>query len=499
MKSILKPILLSCFLVLGTQIAEAQKKKLKRPSSRVGIGSVDTFVQESFDIYDRVYRYDQNVKAGRDLTDEDIDVLENTLTEITRLTESAPNIISDLDGQGALKQTKATLQINRAKKALKHSAKMINELLKGRKKDSGDDDTASGGGSSGGSNSSGSTGGSSGGVKISTKFDFVPGDKLLFYDDFSKDYLGDFPSQWNTNGTGELIKISGSDEKWLQMGVGYGTYTMPDVASLPEEYTIEFDAVANGLNRQTSSTARLLILLDEEDGFQKGRNWGEIKIPYALFVDPGFRVANMIDRKTKINSEIKADIRDYIAKRHHISIAVNKQRFRLWVDQKKCIDVPRLLPKGKALNAIKLQLHGFKDGSEQVFITNFKVAEGGQDLRGTLLSKGKVSTNGILFDTGSATIKPQSYGILKQISQVLEQESSMKLLIVGHTDSDGSTSANKKLSESRAKAVRKALMDVYGISGNRLTTQGKGESEPIADNSTTKGKSQNRRVEFIKK
>ncbi len=507
MKSILKPlVLLACIFLLGTQVTEAQKKKLKRPTSRVGISSVDTFVRESFDIYERVYRYDQNVRSGRDLTDEDIDLLENALTDISRLTESAPSIISDLDGQGALKQTKATLQINRSKKALKRSAEIINELLKKQKGDSDEDDTSSNGGSNGDSGSTGgsSSGGSgnsssnSGGVQVSSKFDFVPGDKLLFFDDFSDDYMGDFPSKWNTNSSGELVKLNNSDEKWLQLANGYSTYTNPDLSSLPEEYTIEFDAIATGIDRKTSSAARLLILLDEATGFQKGRNWAEIRIPYALFVDPGFRVANSVNRKTEINNEIKADIRGHITKRHHFSIAVNKQRFRLWVNQKKCIDVPRLMPKGKTTNIIKLQLHGFKDGSEQVYITNFKVAEGGLDLRRTLLSKGKVSTNGILFDSGSSVIKAQSYGILRQISQVLQQENGMRLKIVGHTDNDGSDKSNLKLSKSRAEAVKRALITTYGISGDRLTTEGKGEAEPVADNSTAKGKAQNRRVEFIK-
>ena len=131
-------------------------------------------------------------------------------------------------------------------------------------------------------------------------------------------------------------------------------------------------------------------------------------------------------------------------------------------------------------------------------MSNFKVAEGGLDLRGTLLAEGKVSTNGILFDSGSATIKAQSYGILRQISQVLQQENSMKLHIIGHTDSDGDDANNLRLSESRAAAVKQALVNTYGISGERLTTEGKGESEPVAKNDSAENKAQNRRVEFIK-
>ena len=133
-----------------------------------------------------------------------------------------------------------------------------------------------------------------------------------------------------------------------------------------------------------------------------------------------------------------------------------------------------------------------------MFLRNLKVAEGGIDLRRKLIEEGSVSTNGILFDSGSANIQPQSYGIIRQISQVLMQERDMKLNIIGHTDADGSDDTNLALSKRRADAVKNALITIYNISGNRLQTDGKGESVPVGDNKTTDGKAQNRRVEFVK-
>ena len=143
-------------------------------------------------------------------------------------------------------------------------------------------------------------------------------------------------------------------------------------------------------------------------------------------------------------------------------------------------------------------MYGLTDGEERVFIKNVKVAEGGVDLRRKLMSEGKISTNGILFDSGSANIQPQSLGIVRQISQVLMQDDSIKLNIIGHTDSDGPDDSNLKLSKERAEAVKTALVNIYNISANRLTTEGKGESEPVAENNTASGKAQNRRVEFVK-
>jgi len=151
------------------------------------------------------------------------------------------------------------------------------------------------------------------------------------------------------------------------------------------------------------------------------------------------------------------------------------------------------------LKAIKFHLTGFKEeGKEKLFMSNLKVAEGGEDLRRKLMSEGKISTNGILFDSGSANIQPQSLGIIRQISQVLLQDDTIKLQIIGHTDSDGTQDSNLKLSKARANAVKDVLTSIYKIPEDRLTADGKGDTQPVGDNTTTEGKAQNRRVEFIK-
>lgn len=119
-----------CLLISSVQL-NAQTKKINRPKSTLGISSVDNFVGESFNLYDKVYKYDAYAKTETPLEDEDVDILEDALTNITNLSESAPDILADLDGLSVLKQAKATLQINRAKKALKYSIKTTKELLLG--------------------------------------------------------------------------------------------------------------------------------------------------------------------------------------------------------------------------------------------------------------------------------------------------------------------------------------------------------------------------------
>ena len=105
----------------------------------------------------------------------------------------------------------------------------------------------------------------------------------------------------------------------------------------------------------------------------------------------------------------------------------------------------------------------------------------------------------INFDYDSDIIKPESYDLLDSFGSALKGGLSDAVIIVaGHTDSSGTDEYNNMLSVRRAKAVAEYLIDRHSISEARLVVQGYGEATPIADNQTPKGRSLNRRVEFIR-
>ena len=333
-------------------------------------------------------------------------------------------------------------------------------------------------------------------LEVYRKFDFVPGTKIMLFDDFSADHLGDFPSKWDTNGSGELVTFSGSEQKWFKL-VNKSVY-IPDLPyKLPEEFTIEFDVATKGLGGQTSSVAKLEVWVDNQGGFDYGSDYAYLAIPFCQYIDVGVTISRYVGGRRDLHNTLNVDLRQEVLEQPHFSIAVNKRRLRLWINERKVVDVPRLVPEAEFSN-VKMKLYGLKEGTEDIFITNFKVAEGGLDLRHQLLSEGKFSTSGILFDVNSANIKPESYGVIKDIANVLNENPGVSVQIIGHTDADGDDDSNLALSQKRANAVRDVFVKEFGVSIGRMETEGKGETQPVADNGTATGKAKNRRVEFIK-
>ncbi len=101
----------------------------------------------------------------------------------------------------------------------------------------------------------------------------------------------------------------------------------------------------------------------------------------------------------------------------------------------------------------------------------------------------------IEFSTGSAVIAPQSYPVLDQIAELLKKRPNALIEIAGHTDASGNPTANLRLSQARADAVRQYLIQ-KGIPPARLVSTGYGQTRPLADNATREGRNKNRRVEF---
>jgi len=342
-----------------------------------------------------------------------------------------------------------------------------------------------------------------------SKFDFIPGDKTLAYDDFSKDAVGDFPASWNTNSTGEVVNASSKEGHWLMLGK-QGKFIPEYIKSLPENFTFEYDLLCNTKFSYYSPALSLYFLTGKNDKgvFDNSFIMAEKRSGVKISLHPTAGLYNGGEGNTECfeNGESflknQVNTKQFISgsgiKTVRVSIWRQKQRLRIYLNEEKIFDLPRAFTEGKTYSTALFEIWGEMKDQDRYLVGNIKFAAGLPDTRAKLISEGKFVTTGILFDVNSDKIKPQSYGVLKDIAHVLMENSSVTVKIVGHTDADGNAAANLNLSKQRAEAVKESLIKDFGIDASRLQTDGKGASQPVDTNSTAEGKANNRRVEFVK-
>lgn len=310
-----------------------------------------------------------------------------------------------------------------------------------------------------------------------TKYDFVPGNEVVFEDDLIGEQKGEFPSKWDLiEGNAEIAQIDGEN---VLATVGY-TYITPlfknKAYKLPDEFTLEFD-----------------IYIDNNEGevnVDLMNNSGET-ILQSVFWKESERFLFHWDITT--NERTSEDTYSNSAGWHHYALSFNKRAVKVYMDSKRVVNVPNVPDKPTKM---KFFARGGDDKSN-CFIKNIRIAKGAVPLYDRLMTDGKIVTYGITFEVGKATIKPQSMGTINEICDMMQKHPALKFRVEGHTDNTGNASLNQTLSESRAKAVRDKLIQM-GIDGNRLTSKGYGMSKPVDSNNTPEGKAKNRRVEFVK-
>lgn len=316
------------------------------------------------------------------------------------------------------------------------------------------------------------------------KFDFVPGDEVIFEDGPSADEEnGEFPSRWDLiSGQVEIASVDGETVIMFLDGGSIIPYLKnSDTDYLPEVFTIEFD-----FYRPQDGNRITIYLTDQKN--QRG-----LYDDYQEFDITPFRV----DAPGGITAEHSG--RDYKYCEQgcwtHISVAFTKGKLKVYIDDTRVINIPRyeFNPTGFTFYPY------FADAAEgkAFYAKNFRIAKGGVKYYDRVLSDGKIIVNGIRFDVNKATIKPESNGAINEIFELMQKQPTLNFSVEGHTDSDGDEALNQSLSESRARAVMERLIDM-GIPANRLKSAGWGESKPIGENTTAEGKANNRRVEFVK-
>ncbi|MBL0144415.1 MAG: OmpA family protein [Chitinophagaceae bacterium] len=330
--------------------------------------------------------------------------------------------------------------------------------------------------------------------KVVSKFDFIPGEKVVFYDDFTAENIGDFPLQWNTNSSGEIVTYGKYPGRWFQM-TGGGYYIPEAKEKFTDNFTVEFDLIPlNTLNIDYLYNINFIFVSGTLSNPNEG---GAVPGKAGTSFTPGYDAINWTNWSEKdggYKDDGSAAFMFTAGEKYHIAFWIQKQRIRMYANETKVLDLPRGLIAGYTYNIFRIQT----TDELKPLIANFKIAAGLPDMRNKLLTEGKLISYGIQFDVNSDKIKPESYATIKEIAQILKDNATLKIKIIGHTDSDGDEALNLDLSKRRSISVKEELNNTFGIDNARIETEGKGETQAIAPNDNMINKAKNRRVEFIK-
>ncbi|MCC7134077.1 MAG: OmpA family protein [Gemmatimonadales bacterium] len=322
------------------------------------------------------------------------------------------------------------------------------------------------------------------GSKIWENYDFVPGNRVIFFTDFSEDRVGNFARGLRFK-SGPIEVVERDGVKMLR-ATGRGEFLIPVGRRLPDRFTLEIDAIVTN------------PLINDPISFEGGptldRGDKSAAVTWhpsgAYILGSGQSAAGAV----KVPEEVAQEAIDQVA---HIRVLMDSAYFKMYVNGRRLFNIPELAFRRDSV--IRVFLIGVDEPDKALFLTSIRVAESEtRVLYDALTTKGRWSTQGILFATGKADLRPESRPVLKEIATTLKQHADLKILIEGHTDNVGSAPANLALSRARADAVKAALVADWGIAEARVAAQGFGDTKPAVPNTTAAGRAQNRRVEVVK-
>ncbi len=303
-----------------------------------------------------------------------------------------------------------------------------------------------------------------------TKIEFVPGERTIFYEDFSDMTEGEPPPHWKVReGTVELRTGGGIRELYAESGV----HLFSPSFAIPKNFTLEVEWTGTGemlwklRDKGNSNIIEINVSANGAKGSAAVAVLGQGLGSAEAQVDPG--------------------------KPFHFALWAQQGRVRAYINGQRLVDANQV--EFDPMDNIYLDFARSHPNGLRVV----RVAESAPDFSTVINATGKYITHGINFDTDSDRLKPDSAPVLKMVAAGLSKNPNLKLEIDGYTDSVGDSGHNLDLSQRRAKAVQSVLVSQFGVDAARLSANGFGTAQPIGSNDTPDGRAANRRVEFIKK
>jgi outer membrane protein OmpA-like peptidoglycan-associated protein len=330
--------------------------------------------------------------------------------------------------------------------------------------------------------------------------DFVPGNVVFFEDNLQGEQMGEFPSKWDLiDGSTDVASMKGKKCIHFEPGTRIEPLMTNQTSYLPDFFTLECDFWMNDPKTDLNNCY--------EFEFNKSND----ENVYAIRIGESYDKLEVTCRYRSVAGDWRdsGGGKTWELKKNdwsHFALSFNKRAIKIYINGKRVINIPN----SQAADRVKIHqadwggFHGNKN-----YLTNFRFAKGGNELYAqqttdmsavekAIAETGKFVTNNILFETGKATLKPESMAEIQKVADFMKKNPSVRFEVQGHTDNQGSDAVNDPLSQQRAEAVVKAL-EQLGCDPFNMRAVGKGSHEPVASNSTDEGRAKNRRVEFIKR
>lgn len=323
--------------------------------------------------------------------------------------------------------------------------------------------------------------------KVWENYDFVPGSKVIFFTDFSEDRVGNFSRALKYK-SGSMDVVERDGVRMLR-ALSRSEFFVPLGRPLPERFTLEIDLIAPPV----ATGGYDQIAFEGGADWDRGDKSAEINwTSTGMVIIGGGQSAGTSQHNFPewMVPQLQGEV-------VHLRVLADGDYVKVYTNERRAYNLPELGFKRDAV--IRFLLKGSEEPDLAAYITMIRVAESDTDvLYDALAAKGRWATQGILFETGKADLKPESTPVLKEIAATLKQHAELRILIEGHTDNVGTPASNLTLSDARAAAVKTALVTNYGIDAGRIATKGLGDTQPAAPNTTALGRAQNRRVEVVK-
>jgi OOP family OmpA-OmpF porin len=310
-------------------------------------------------------------------------------------------------------------------------------------------------------------------ANLAEGWDFVPGEKILLFDDFTDMPKGGSPPHWKVRGASVKLSAEG------RLLATQTTQLYPNVTAWPKNFTIEQDFTLNN-----ADNCDLSWQFDNGEGERVLRFW-------IRFHPDNNCNASLEGPEGEIGA---AECKYEDAKLNTLNLWTQDGRVRIYLNGARLIDVNQVTMGNLTQGWMETDPN---EGAQYAF-ARVRIAESSPDFSKTILSSGRFVTHGITFDVNSDRLRPESGPVLKVVADAMKEQSGLKLKIEGHTDSTGDAAKNLDLSRRRAEAVKAALVSQFGIAADRLTTEGLGQTKPVKSNDAPEGRAENRRVEFVK-